>query len=46
MNSTLTNFTNTGTVCISIEEFEHLIQCKKELNQIKEDLKLFLGDDL
>ena len=35
-----------GSVVISIDEFENLIQCKKELLRIKEDLKLFLGDDL
>lgn len=35
-----------GSVSISIAEFENLIQCKKELIAIKEDLKLFLGDDL
>ncbi len=48
MNSTTSFFTNssTGTVCISIEEFENLIACKKELIQIKKDLKQFLGDDL
>ena len=35
-----------GSVVISIDEFEKLIACKKELIAIKEDLKLFLGDDL
>ena len=35
---------NNGTVVISIDEFENLIACKKELIAIKEDLKLFLGD--
>ena len=41
-----TTFKDKGTICISIDEFENLIQCKKELLRIKEDLKLFLGDDL
>ena len=40
------NHQTNGTVVISIDEFENLIQCKKELLRIKEDLKLFLGDDL
>ena len=35
-----------GSVVISIDEFENLIQCKKELIAIKNELKLFLGDDL
>lgn len=39
-------FKDNSTVCISVDEFENLIQCKKELIAIKEDLKLFLGDDL
>ena len=33
-----------GSVVISIDEFENLIACKKELIAIKEDLKAFLGD--
>ena len=35
-----------GTVVLSVAEFENLIQCKKELIAIKEDLKTFRGDDL
>ena len=38
-------FKDNSTVCISIDEFENLIECKRELIQIKNDLKLFLGDD-
>ena len=33
-----------GSVVISIDEFENLIECKRELIQIKNDLKQFLGD--
>ena len=39
-------FKDNSTVCISIDEFENLIACKRELIQIKNDLKQFLGDDL
>ena len=48
MNSSLTfsHSTLQDTVCISVAEFEHLIECKKELRQIREDLTLILGDDL
>ena len=52
MNSTITIFSenttsnHNDTVCISIEEFEHLMACKRELTQIKKDIKDFLGDDL
>ena len=37
-------FKDNGSVVLSIDEFENLIQCKKELIAIKEDLKTFLGD--
>ena len=50
MSSTITifseNSTSNGTVCISVEEFENLVACKKELMQIKKDIMDFLGDDL
>ena len=41
-----TTFKDQSTICISIDEFENLMACKKELLAIKEDLKTFLGDDI
>lgn len=35
MNSTKPIFKDKSTVCIDIKEFEYLIQCEKELHDIK-----------
>ena len=36
MSSQKPIFKGNSTVCISIEEFEHLIACEKELMNVKE----------
>ena len=37
-------FKDNSTVCISIDEFENLIACKRELMATKEFLKQMVGD--
>ena len=41
--STQPIFKNKGTVCISIEEFEYLMKCQKELGEIKTLIGDLLG---
>ena len=38
-------FKNKGTVCISIEEFEYLMKCERELHNVKTLIGELLGGE-